>query len=63
MRISRGKYTAEYLSMVLGTVGGRKAVLDDKQRPQAKAMMADKSLSVGDIAKTMGVSRSTLYRI
>ncbi len=29
----------------------------------AKAMMADKSLSVGDIAKTMGVSRSTLYRI
>ncbi|MDO9050860.1 MAG: helix-turn-helix domain-containing protein [Methylotenera sp.] len=25
--------------------------------------MADKSLSVGDIAKTMGVSRSTLYRI
>lgn len=46
-----------------GRVGGRKAVLDDKQRAQAKAMMADKSLSVGDIAKTMGVSRSTLYRI
>ena len=46
-----------------GRVGGRKAVLDDKQRAQAKAMMADKSLSVGDIAKTMKVSRSTLYRI
>jgi DNA invertase Pin-like site-specific DNA recombinase len=46
-----------------GRVGGRKPVLDGKQKAQAKAMMADKSLSISDIAKTMGVSRATLYRI
>lgn len=46
-----------------GRIGGRKHVLDEKQRAQAKTMMADKTLSVGDIAKTLKVSRSTLYRI
>ena len=45
-----------------GRVGGRKPVLTDKQRAQVKAMMADKTLSINDIAKTMNVSRSTLYR-
>lgn len=46
-----------------GRVGGRKALLDGKQRAQARAMMLDKTLSVTDIAKTMGVSKSTLYRL
>lgn len=45
-----------------GRVGGRKPVLTDKQKAQAKAMMSDKSLTIADIANTLGVSRSTLYR-
>ena len=45
-----------------GRVGGRKPVLTDKQRAQAKALMKDKSLSVDEISKLMKVSRSTLYR-
>lgn len=45
-----------------GRVGGRKPVLTDKQKAQAKALMNDKSLSVDEISKLMNVSRSTLYR-
>lgn len=46
-----------------GRVGGRKSVLNDKQKALARSLMADKSLSVVDIAKQLGVSRATLYRV
>jgi DNA invertase Pin-like site-specific DNA recombinase len=46
-----------------GRVGGRKPVLNDKQKVLAKSLMADKSLAISDIAIQLGVSRATLYRI
>jgi DNA invertase Pin-like site-specific DNA recombinase len=45
-----------------GRVGGRKKILDNKQLSLGKAMLADKNNKVGDVAKTLGISRATLYR-
>lgn len=46
-----------------GRVGGRPRKLTDKDLTMAKALMADKTNDVGDIAKRFGVNRSTLYRL
>ncbi len=46
-----------------GRVGGRKPVLTTQQKEQARVLMQMKSLTISGIAKTLGVSRSTLYRI
>jgi len=44
-----------------GRVGGRPPVLEPKQRRAALAMMKDREMSISEIAKHFGVSRSTLY--
>ncbi len=46
-----------------GRVGGRRPVLDPKQRRAALAMMKDREMSISDIARQFGVSRSTLYNL
>jgi DNA invertase Pin-like site-specific DNA recombinase len=46
-----------------GRKGGRKPIAADDPRVQtAKKMHADKSLSIGDICKTLRISRATFYR-
>ena len=46
-----------------GRNGGRPAKLTPKDQAMAKALMADRTNNVGDIAKRFGVNRSTLYRL
>lgn len=46
-----------------GRHGGRPSILDDKQRRAALAMLKDREMSVHEIARQFGVSRSTLYGI
>ena len=46
-----------------GRTGGRPRSLDKKQTAMAAALMADRDGSVADICRTLGVSRSTLYRL
>lgn len=46
-----------------GKSGGRPAKLTGKDLAMAKALMADKSNDVAEIAKRFGVSRATLYRL
>ena len=45
-----------------GRTGGRPRCLDQKQAALATALMADRSSKVADICRTLGISRSTLYR-
>ena len=45
-----------------GRMGGRKSALTDKQKAAARAMLADASNTVGEVAQSFGVSRATLYR-
>ena len=45
-----------------GRKGGRPKVMDEKMVAMTKTLMADHSNSVKDVCKTLGVSRSTLYR-
>ncbi len=45
-----------------GRKGGRKALLDAKQQEIARALHANPGVSVGEICKTLGVSRTTFYR-
>lgn len=46
-----------------GKSGGRPVKLTAKDQVMAKALMADRTNNVGDIAKRFGVNRSTLYRL
>lgn len=46
-----------------GRLGGRRPVLSTKQMKIASRMLADRETPVGDVAVTLGVSRSTLYRL
>jgi DNA invertase Pin-like site-specific DNA recombinase len=45
-----------------GRVGGRRQLLDAKQVAQARTLYADKSNSVGDICRTLNISRTALWR-
>jgi len=45
-----------------GRVGGRPKALDDKQIQLARQLMSNPSNSASDVSKTLGISRSTLYR-
>ena len=45
-----------------GKIGGRPPALSEEDQAAARAMLKDKGMSVGTIAKRLGVSRSTLYR-
>ncbi len=46
-----------------GRKGGRPSALDLKQQRAALALMRDRELSITEIARQFGVSRSTLYNI
>jgi DNA invertase Pin-like site-specific DNA recombinase len=45
-----------------GKVGGRPRALTAKEVQMLKNMAADKSLTVSDICKTLGIGRTTFYR-
>jgi DNA invertase Pin-like site-specific DNA recombinase len=45
-----------------GRKGGRKAVLTAKKLEAARALLQDRNRSVGEVAKQLGVGRTTLYR-
>jgi DNA invertase Pin-like site-specific DNA recombinase len=45
-----------------GRLGGRRRVLDGKRLELARSLYADPKNAPRDIAKTLGVSLSTLYR-
>jgi DNA invertase Pin-like site-specific DNA recombinase len=45
-----------------GRVGGRKPSLDEKQKREIRALFRDPSITVKDVAKRYGVSRTTLYK-
>jgi DNA invertase Pin-like site-specific DNA recombinase len=45
-----------------GRKGGRPRIMDAKKIQMAKAMLKDKNNSIADICRTLGLSKSTLYR-
>ncbi len=45
-----------------GRLGGRPRALDDRDIVAAKALLADESLSVNDVAQRLKVSPATIYR-
>lgn len=45
-----------------GRKGGRPKALTPKQKEMAQALYKDKSNSIDDICRTLGISRATLYR-
>ena len=45
-----------------GRVGGRKPALSDNDMVIARAMLADKSIPVSEVAKRLKVGRTTLYK-
>lgn len=45
-----------------GRLGGRPRALDQKKAEIAKQLYTDKSNAIGDICKTLTISRATLYR-
>jgi DNA invertase Pin-like site-specific DNA recombinase len=45
-----------------GKVGGRPKILSTKEVQMLRNMAADKSLTVSDICKTLGIGRTTFYR-
>lgn len=46
-----------------GRKGGRRPVLDSKQREAVLSLLKSRDISVQDISRQFGVSRSTLYNI
>jgi len=46
-----------------GRLGGRRPKLSEKQQSAVRAALVDKSTDVTELAKTYGVSRSTLYSV
>lgn len=45
-----------------GRNGGRPAKMNERQIAQARAMLEDREISVGEVCETFGVSKTTLYR-
>jgi len=45
-----------------GRNGGRKRKIDGRALKMARAALADRNVSVDEVASTMRVNRSTLYR-
>ena len=45
-----------------GRVGGRKPLLNEKQKREIRALLKDPSIAVSDVAKRYGVSRTTIYK-
>lgn len=47
---------------VRGRKGGRRPKLTDKQIAHARALLADRNTTITDVASSLGVNRSTIYR-
>ena len=45
-----------------GRNGGRPAKMNARQIAQARAMLEDRDISLGEVCETFGVSKTTLYR-
>ena len=45
-----------------GRKGGRKPILTATKLDAARALLPDRNRSVGEVAKQLGVGRTTLYR-
>ncbi len=45
-----------------GRLGGRPKALDDKRAEIARQLYRDKTNAIGDVCKTLNISRATLYR-
>ncbi|MDP9478951.1 MAG: recombinase family protein [Actinomycetota bacterium] len=45
-----------------GKNGGRPAKMNERQVDQARAMLEDPKISLGEVCETFGVSKTTLYR-
>ena len=45
-----------------GRNGGRPAKMNERQIAQARAMLEDRDVSLGEVCGTFGVSKTTLYR-
>lgn len=45
-----------------GRVGGRKHKLDEQQKKEIKALLRDPDISISEVAKRYGISRTTIYR-
>ncbi len=45
-----------------GKKGGRKPAMDAKKVALARTLRADPTLPIGDICRTLGVSKATFYR-
>ena len=45
-----------------GRNGGRPAKMNERQVAQARAMLEDPKISLGEVCETFGVSKTTLYR-
>ncbi len=45
-----------------GRVGGRRKKLDEQQKKEIKALLRDPDISITEVAKRYGVSRTTIYR-
>ncbi|MCH8327630.1 MAG: helix-turn-helix domain-containing protein, partial [Candidatus Marinimicrobia bacterium] len=48
-------------ALARGRIGGRPRVLNKRNLAMAKSMLADPSCSVAEVAKTLGVSKATIY--
>jgi len=49
-------------SRVRGRKGGRPSVMDERKKRAAVAMLKDPDNTVGEVAKSLGISPATLYR-
>src|SRR5258705_7882323 len=47
---------------VRGRKGGRQVKINDKKLAHARELLANRETSIGEVAATLGVDRSTLYR-
>jgi len=45
-----------------GRTGGRKPALNERQVREIRALLTDPEIQVGDVARSYGVSRTTLYK-
>jgi DNA invertase Pin-like site-specific DNA recombinase len=57
-----GKPRGLAAARALGHRGGRKPAMGEPEIRRAKAMLADRSITVEEVARQMGVQPSTLYR-
>ena len=45
-----------------GRMGGRRRVMDEARIMEARELLKEPGITIGDICRTLGISRSTFYR-